>query len=37
MRRVMVFEVPTSEPITSFSLTVGPGAPRTATWLIDRQ
>jgi hypothetical protein len=37
MRRVMVFEVPTTEPITSFSLTVGPGAPRTATWLIDRQ
>lgn len=37
MRRVMVFEVPTDEPITSFSLTVGPGAPRTATWVIDRQ
>jgi hypothetical protein len=33
----VVFQVPTGEPITSVSLTVGPGRPRTVSWRIDRQ
>lgn len=37
LRRVLVFEVQVAQPVTSFSLTVGPGQPRTATWTIDRQ
>ncbi|HEY6932820.1 MAG TPA: nuclease-related domain-containing protein [Marmoricola sp.] len=37
MRRVFVFEVPVDEAITSFALTVGPGKPETATWVIDHQ
>lgn len=37
MRRVLVFEVPMNEPVTSFALTVGPGEPQTATWVIDHQ
>ena len=33
----VVFQVPTSEPITSVSMTVGPGKPSTVGWHIDRQ
>jgi hypothetical protein len=33
----VVFQVPTGEPITSVSMTVGPGKPRTVSWRIDRQ
>lgn len=37
LRRVLVFEVREDQPVTSFSLTVGPGQPETSTWVIDRQ
>ena len=33
----VVFQVPTDEPITSVSLTVGPGRPKTVVWRIDHQ
>lgn len=37
LRRVLVFEVRTDQPVTAVSLTVGPGQPSTATWAVDRQ
>lgn len=37
LRRVFVFELAADVPVTRFSLTVGPGQPSTASWVIDRQ
>jgi hypothetical protein len=36
-RGYVVFQLRRTDPVTGFSLTVGPGKPRTATWSIDRQ
>jgi hypothetical protein len=33
----VVFQVPADEPVTSVSLTVGPGKTRVVSWRIDRQ
>ena len=33
----VVFQVAESGPVKGFSLTVGPGKPRTAAWSIDHQ
>jgi hypothetical protein len=37
VRGYEVFQVSRTTPITGFTLTVGPGEPRTASWTIDRQ
>jgi hypothetical protein len=37
VRGYEVFQLPRTAPVTGFTLTVGPGEPRTATWTIDRQ
>jgi hypothetical protein len=36
-RGYVLFQVSNTIPITGFTLTVGPGEPRTAGWTIDRQ
>jgi hypothetical protein len=37
VRGYEVFQLPRTLPVTGFTLTVGPGEPRTASWTIDRQ
>jgi hypothetical protein len=37
VRGYEVFQLPRTNPVTGFTLTVGPGEPRTATWTIDHQ
>ena len=37
VRGYVVFQLPRTTSVTGFTLTVGPGQPRTATWTINRQ
>lgn len=37
IRGWLTFQTSASRPVTGFTLTVGPGKPSSATWVIDRQ